>query len=168
MGHSHVTLHRRGTVSSAEINRNLMKCPGAGLRADQKLETLHREGTRPSPASLETLMKVSMHMMVNITTDVGIFKAACRKRRATEASACHSGDEASADFASPLNTPSRLLGRVQAKTPLITPVQFPEPALNPQGRILSVRQDGVKVTSRQSVLPTRRAQLHHRHLKPAA
>lgn len=49
---------------AAGMNRPSKKCPGAGFYArDSGLESLLRERTRPSPASLEILMKVSMHMM---------------------------------------------------------------------------------------------------------
>lgn len=52
--------------SAAEIEPHaFVEWPGAGVMCGfQGLGSPLREGTRPSPASLETLMKVTMHMLL--------------------------------------------------------------------------------------------------------
>jgi hypothetical protein len=54
---------RAAMRSAAGMNRPAKKCPGAGFYTrNSALAILLRERTRPSPASLEILTKVSMHM----------------------------------------------------------------------------------------------------------
>lgn len=54
----------KATLSVADMNRIFVMVPGAGgMRGDQEFKRIPpRDEERASPASLDTLMNVSMHM----------------------------------------------------------------------------------------------------------
>jgi hypothetical protein len=57
-------IHRCGTVSAAGMNRNLWKLPEQDYMRNRGVKNPPRVSTRPSPASLDTLMNVSMDITI--------------------------------------------------------------------------------------------------------